>query len=192
MASALTQTMEQIQVTIPAGIVPGMFFQVDTRHGPMQAECPPGVEAGSAILVSVPALGALPVVTAQPLVAVGQPVEIAVHGAPIAQAMERSKMEGRMAEAKSGCYVYKPNPLCGMEFLRVSETEIMGGPCCLCGLCCCPCPTGWCGKYAPIAPRSASYKEGSSSTVLVWTSPTTYKIYGGPMNNQGDEMTWAC
>ena len=105
-----------------------MFFQVDTRHGPMQAECPPGVEAGSAILVSVPAPGALPVVTAQPLVAVGQPVAIAVHGAPIAQAMERSKMEGRMAEAKSGCYVYKPNPLCGMEFLRVSETEIMGGP----------------------------------------------------------------
>ena len=80
---------EQIQVTVPVGIVPGMVFQVDTRHGPMQAECPSGAEAGSAILVNVPAPGALPVATAQPLVAVGQPVALAVHGAPVPQAMQR-------------------------------------------------------------------------------------------------------
>ena len=151
MASALTQTMEQIQVTIPVGIVPGMLFQVDTRHGPMQVECPPGTEAGSAILVKVPAPGAalppVPVVTAQPLVAVGQPLALAVHGAPVTQAMQRSKMDGRMAEVKSGCYVYKPNPLCGMEFLRVSETEIMGGPCC--------CLSGLCAAHAPPAGGAA-------------------------------------
>jgi len=73
--------MEQMQVTVPAGVGPGMPFQVNTPAGPMQVTCPSNANAGSQMMVNVPAAqpmvvmahavssDAVPVVAAQPMAA---------------------------------------------------------------------------------------------------------------------------
>jgi len=48
------QQMQQMQVTVPAGVAPGMTFQVSTPSGLMMVTCPAGVGAGSVIIVNVP------------------------------------------------------------------------------------------------------------------------------------------
>lgn len=47
--------MSQMQVTVPAGVGPGMPFLIDTPYGQMQVTCPQGVTAGGQMLVHVPA-----------------------------------------------------------------------------------------------------------------------------------------
>ena len=49
------QQMQQMQVTVPAGIGPGMSFMVNTPSGMIQVTCPQGVTAGGQMLVHVPA-----------------------------------------------------------------------------------------------------------------------------------------
>ena len=44
----------QMQVTVPAGIGPGMQFLVNTPSGQMQVTCPPDAQAGGQMLVNVP------------------------------------------------------------------------------------------------------------------------------------------
>ena len=45
--------MQQMQVTVPEGIGPGMPFMVNTPSGLMQITCPQGVTAGGQMLVNV-------------------------------------------------------------------------------------------------------------------------------------------
>ena len=49
-------TMQQMMVSVPAGVSPGMSFQVNTPAGPMVVQCPAGVSAGSGLIVNVPAV----------------------------------------------------------------------------------------------------------------------------------------
>ena len=44
--------MQQMQVTVPAGVSPGMPFMVNTPTGQVQVTCPPGVSAGGQMLVN--------------------------------------------------------------------------------------------------------------------------------------------
>ena len=46
--------MQQMQVTVPAGIGPGMPFTVATPAGQMQVVCPEGAVAGGQMVVNVP------------------------------------------------------------------------------------------------------------------------------------------
>ena len=55
MSESRRRAMQQMQVTVPAGVGPGMAFQVNTPAGPMQVTCPPGATAGGQMLVNVPA-----------------------------------------------------------------------------------------------------------------------------------------
>ena len=56
--------MSQMQVTIPAGIGPGMPFQVNKANGPMQVVCPQNAQGGMEMMVNVPAQQAVPMVQA--------------------------------------------------------------------------------------------------------------------------------
>lgn len=89
---------QQMQVTVPAGVSPGMLFQVNTPAGPMQVTCPNGATAGSSMVVNVPMAPvvveavAMPL-TDQPAVMVApQPMQMMVQptGAmPMAHTMHR-------------------------------------------------------------------------------------------------------
>ena len=46
--------MSQMQVMIPAGVSPGMPFQVNTAAGPMQFVCPQNAQGGMQMMVNVP------------------------------------------------------------------------------------------------------------------------------------------
>ena len=80
----------QMQVVVPAGVSPGMPFQVNTPAGSMQVVCPPGAMAGSPMIVNVPlALGVPPVAqaaAAEPLV-MGMAVD-ASHGGVVVVAAQ--------------------------------------------------------------------------------------------------------
>lgn len=55
----------QMQVTVPAGIGPGMMFMVNTPAGQMmQITCPDGVTAGGQVMVAVPMV-AVPMVNSE-------------------------------------------------------------------------------------------------------------------------------
>ena len=58
--------MQQMQVTVPKGIGPGMPFQVNTPTGPMQVVCPDGAFAGGQMMVNVP-MAPAPLVMATPV-----------------------------------------------------------------------------------------------------------------------------
>jgi len=60
--------MQQMMVTVPAGIAPGMTFSVQTPSGVMQVTCPTGVSSGGVIGVNVPSVqvAAAPVVQQTP------------------------------------------------------------------------------------------------------------------------------
>ena len=60
---------QMMQVIVPAGVGPGMPFQVDTPAGPMQVTCPPNAAAGSQMMFNVPA-APQPVAMAVPMMAV--------------------------------------------------------------------------------------------------------------------------
>ena len=71
-----------MQVTVPAGVQPGMKFVVNTPGGPMEVECPPGASAGAPMIVNVPAA---PVPMATPIMAAPVPMVMAAPvgvGAP--------------------------------------------------------------------------------------------------------------
>ena len=75
--------MQQMQVTVPAGIGPGMPFTVLTPAGQMQVVCPEGAVAGGQMVVNVPMSGTPAVQSAQPMQVV-QPVAMQVVQ-PVAQ-----------------------------------------------------------------------------------------------------------
>ena len=89
--------MQQMQVTVPKGISPGMPFMVNTPTGQMQVTCPPGVSAGGQMLVNVPAppvmVQAVPVPTGadQGGVVMGMviPEQPMVQAMPMQQSMQR-------------------------------------------------------------------------------------------------------
>ena len=56
--------MQQMKVTVPAGVEPGVQFQMNTPAGPMMVTCPAGVSAGGEMMVNVPLAG--PVALATP------------------------------------------------------------------------------------------------------------------------------
>jgi len=47
-------TIEQMVVSVPAGIMPGMAFEVNTPHGALTVTCPPDGKMGGQILVELP------------------------------------------------------------------------------------------------------------------------------------------
>ena len=68
-----------MQVTVPAGVGPGMPFQVNTAAGAMQVICPPDTSAGMPMLVNVPSVAPQPMAMAQaqPMTALpAQPVVV--------------------------------------------------------------------------------------------------------------------
>ena len=94
---------QQMQVVVPAGVVPGMPFQVNTPSGPMQVVCPEGATAGSSMIVNVPAMpvataqpiASAAVMTAEPEVMMGTVLDggtTTMGTAPMPQAMTRSEM----------------------------------------------------------------------------------------------------
>ena len=87
------EMMQQMQVTVPAGVGPGMPFQVNTPTGPMQVTCPPNVTAGGQMLVNVPA-APQPVVMATAVPA--QPVAMAVPAQPMMAAPQPMVMQQPM------------------------------------------------------------------------------------------------
>ena len=87
------EMMQQMQVTVPAGVGPGMPFQVNTPTGPMQVTCPPNVTAGGQMLVNVPA-APQPVVMATAVPA--QPMAMAVPAQPMMAAPQPMVMQQPM------------------------------------------------------------------------------------------------
>ena len=96
--------MQQMQVTVPAGVGPGMAFQVNTPAGPMQVTCPPGATAGGQMLVNVPA-APQPVVMAQPVSPRDTPV---VAAQPIAAPQPMVMAQPMMAQPMMGQPMAQP------------------------------------------------------------------------------------
>ena len=205
----MSTQMQQMQVVVPAGVGPGMPFQVNTPSGPMQVVCPAGTAAGSSILLNVPVqvaqptmvaaqpmvVAAHPVVapTADPAIMMGTPVQdvSTMTSAPAPQGMNRqSEMDNRMNEVVSGCWGNQPAPCCYMTYLAISPEGIYAGPCCC--LCClfCPCPPGMCGTFKPIAPGSATFKGDDGST-WTFTSKTKF-VANGKLNSKDDPHVRFC
>mmetsp|Transcript_2037 Transcript_2037/g.6102 ORF Transcript_2037/g.6102 Transcript_2037/m.6102 type:complete len:213 (+) Transcript_2037:88-726(+) len=66
--------MQQMQATVPAGVGPGMAFQVNTPSGPMQVTCPPDATAGSQMMVNVPVVVMAEAIGGDGAVVAAQPV----------------------------------------------------------------------------------------------------------------------
>ena len=127
-----------MQVNAPAGIGPGMPFEVNTPAGLMQVVCPQGATTGSPMLINVPqaTCSGAPIVVAQaqylhpsaneePILmgtAVSQPIV-----APAANSMTRGPMDGRMMEAQSGCYYQKNAPCCMCFYLTFTSDRASYG-----------------------------------------------------------------
>ena len=80
--------MQQMQVTVPAGIGPGMPFTVLTPAGQMQVVCPEGAVAGGQMVVNVPAVqSAQPMPIVQPTMMAAPPVASApiIMGATVVE-----------------------------------------------------------------------------------------------------------
>ena len=95
--------MQQMQVTVPAGIGPGMPFTVATPAGQMQVVCPEGAVAGGQMVVNVPVSAVVqptPMQVVQPTaMQVVQPV--AQEGAPAPIIMGTTVVEQPMMMAAS-------------------------------------------------------------------------------------------
>ena len=140
--------MQQMQVTVPDGVGPGMPFIVDTPAGQMQVICPVDATAGGPMIVNVPvqavvAQAVLPmaaVVEAVPQAAANVPVQAvvaqavvpmaavveAVPQAAVVQAvapqsimMSRGQMDGRVEEIQSGCYTLSDCLCCYWAYYKV-------------------------------------------------------------------------
>ena len=199
------QMATQMQVVVPAGVGPGMPFQVNTPTGPMQVVCPPGVAAGSPITINVPAN--VPVAVAQPMVVAAQPigavaaesglmmgtaVDVPQASAPVPQGMNRqSEMDNRMHEVSSGCYGTEKMPCCYMTYLAISPEGIRAGPCWCCIVCLCPCPPGMCGVFKPTAPGSGTFK-GEDGALWTFTSNKHYVMNGGMGSSKDESMVRLC
>ena len=190
-----SEMMQQMQVNVPAGIGPGMPFEVNTPAGLMQVVCPQGATAGSPMLINVPqaTCSGAPIVVAQaqylhpsaneePILmgtAVSQPIV-----APAASSMARGPMDGRMMEAQSGCYYQKNAPCCMCFYLTfTSDRASYGiGPMFCCCVCPWLCPPGWCGTQKATAPGSSIYEGDSGKDE--WDSPSTFKRTGYGNNKE--------
>ncbi len=183
-------------VTVPHGVKPGMPLQFSTPGGMMQIVCPDHATEGSTIDVEAPIVVAstvaTPVVqstTQMATVSLSEP-----QAAPVSQNIKRSdssEMDGRMGEARSGCYANEQCPCCYMTYMVVSPPHLFAGPCCaFCGLCCCfLCPPGMCGNYKEIAPGSATFAMRHTTERRTFISPTRFADSGGILNAK-DEVSY--
>ncbi len=209
----------EMQVTVPAGVGPGMPFLVNTPSGQMQVTCPPNASAGGQMIVNVPMappamqmaqpmmaqpMMAQPMmaqpVMAQPMMATSQdaivmgtvmPMAAPQTAAPQPQGMARGPMDGRVEEIQLGWYTQEGAPCC--YFMQLSfnsdRTVISGGPGCACCCLLCGCCPGCCGKYKMEAPGTATFK-GEMSEVMTWQSPTSYTVKGGM--SSGEKYVRCC
>ena len=80
--------MDQMQVTVPHGIGPGMPFIVNTPSGQMQVVCPADAQAGMQMMVNVPMAAPQPMTMAQAVPAMeAQPVVMALPASAAATVM---------------------------------------------------------------------------------------------------------
>ena len=88
--------MEQMEVTVPAGVSPGMPFSVNTPAGQMQVTCPPDAYAGGKMVVNVPtAQPGIQLAMAQPVMAAPQPM--VMQAQPMAMQAQPMMMAAPMA-----------------------------------------------------------------------------------------------
>ena len=196
--------MQQMQVTVPAGIGPGMPFTVLTPAGQMQVVCPEGAVAGGQMVVNVPAVqSAQPMPIVQPMMMAAPPVASApiIMGAtvveqpmvmataswetqaapPQPQAMARAPMEGRVEEMETGCYGQQGAPCCWLMSVSWKDndrTVITAGPGCFC-CCCIGCCPGCCGQFKETEKGSAIFKHPSAGDTWTFQSPTSFIMTGG-------------
>ena len=192
--------MQQMEVTVPAGIGPGMPFIVNTPTGQMQVTCPQGATAGGQMLVSVPTAAPVAVkpvvVLAEPTAGADQPVVVTgtvvpeqvfqpTQTVPMQQSMQRaSPMANREQELKDGCYYQQNAPCCflmQLKFDNAEKTQLSMGPGCFC-CCVVGCCPGCCGVYNYDYPDSQSgvYKEArGKKEYITWQTENSFTINGG-------------
>ena len=196
--------MQQMQVTVPAGIGPGMPFTVLTPAGQMQVVCPEGAVAGGQMVVNVPAVqSAQPMPIVQPMMMAAPPVASApiimgttvseqpmmaappqpqvMAAPPQPQAMARAPMEGRVEEIEMGCYGQQGAPCCWLMSVSWKDndrTVITAGPGCFC-CCCIGCCPGCCGQFKETEKGSAIFKHPSAGDTWTFQSPTSFIMTGG-------------
>ena len=177
----------QMQVTVPAGVMPGMPFQMNTTSGPMQVTCPDGVQGGGQMIVNVPQAQSAQPAMCQPIqgavVVAAQPAQ-----APVQQQMSRGKMDGQMHMVRDGCYC----GVCYAGYVRISSDRntLSWGPCCSCILLCCPCPIG---TKTAIAPGSSEYYSRESNETFWFESPSKMrKFHPSFDSSQGLPMYRCC
>ena len=188
------QPVQQMQVTVPAGVGPGMPFMVDTPSGQVQVTCPPGAMAGGQMLVNVPAAQPVMMVQAVPDqivmgVAMDAPMAQPV-AAPNAQEMGRGKMDGSLSELESGCYMI-PAPCCCLAYyltVDVQNEQVNQGPCCFLLVCCCPCSTGQ--VYKAVAAGSSEFKRPDGEYLAWQTRNTLNKRYPSMEAEEQKMVKW--
>ena len=180
------RAMQQMQVTVPDGVGPGMPFIVNTPGGQMQVTCPVDANAGSPMIVNVPQA----VVQAVTQATVVQAV--AVPQAPAA--MSRGKMDGRVAEIQSGCYTLSDCLCCYWAYYNVDANAgtVAYGPCCCVPMGCCPCPIPDETKIA-VARDASDFKSQNGGEDVAWETATRMRKYNPKYDPpQGSPMHKCC
>ena len=177
------QQMQQMQVTVPDGVGPGMPFIVSTPAGPMQVICPVNATAGGAMVVNVPVQAV--VVQAVPMAA---EVEVVPQGvvvqavAPQSSTMSRGQMDGRVEEIQSGCYTLSDCVCCYWVYYKVDARAgtVNMGTCCCIPLGCCPGCCMYEERKKAVAPGASDFKavkQDGSGEDVVWETATRLRKY---------------
>ena len=169
--------MQQMQVTVPDGIGPGMAFMVDTPSGQMQVTCPPNASAGGQMLVNVPA--AQPVMMVQ-AVSVGAEQGGVVMGTAIPEApvggvvapvpMQMQTTNGHLQDGYyqvqsscDGCHEGQVTFSPHKESLTIGPVKCWQ---------CCSCPKE---TMVNRPPGSLTYEGGSQFKSITFTSSNTFR-----------------
>ena len=166
-----------MQVTVPAGIGPGMPFMVNTPSGQMQVTCPQGVMAGGQMLVNVPdaqpaMVQAVPAGAEQGGVVMGIPVVVEAVVAPMPMQMQTDSA-ARDAALEDGYYVFEDWHGCLDGQVTFSEDKewLTMGPTRCWQICSCP------AEEMTRSPNSLEYHGGRGGVYpdgIRFTSSTTF------------------
>ena len=192
--------MQQMQVTVPAGVGPGMAFIVNTPAGQIQVTCPPDAKEGMPMLVNVPVATPQPmmVATAQPghpaamaapQMAVEEPIVMGIalpESAPQPMQMSDTEIEmSRLLEANlDGWYGLQGCPTCCCMRIAFNEDKsaFTQGPCCCWQI---PIPCVVPNAFKAKSPGSTTFTDGNGEE-YIWKTPT--KFHQPSWNN--DYVKW--